>query len=308
MIALWGLAGDGPLDAVADELDRLGAPVFFLDQARTPATELEFRVGPALSGALRVGPNVVALDAITAWYVRPHDASTAGDRWRLAGADDDHLRAVGDALAAWTEITPALVVNRLSAMAVNTSKPYQLRRIAELGFAVPPTVVTTDPLTVQEFWRARGEVVYKSASGIRSTVARLSSAHAERWADLSTSPTQFQQRIVGTDVRVHVVGERTFAVEVLSDADDYRAPGAPMPSVRPTELPPPLAARCVDAARTMGLHVAGVDLRRTRDGDWFCFEVNPSPAFTFYERAAGQPIAAAIARLLSEARSIPPRR
>ena len=48
----------------------------------------------------------------------------------------------------------------------------------------------------------------------------------------------------------------------------------------------------------MGLFVAGIDLRRTPSGEWCCFEVNPSPAFTFYQESTGQPIAAAIASLL----------
>jgi hypothetical protein len=48
----------------------------------------------------------------------------------------------------------------------------------------------------------------------------------------------------------------------------------------------------------MGLALAGVDLRLRPDGRWFCFEVNPSPAFSYYENAAGQPIAAAVATLL----------
>jgi D-alanine-D-alanine ligase-like ATP-grasp enzyme len=48
----------------------------------------------------------------------------------------------------------------------------------------------------------------------------------------------------------------------------------------------------------MGLPVAGIDLRHAPDERWVCFEVNPSPAFTFYEHATGQSIGAAIARLL----------
>ncbi len=51
----------------------------------------------------------------------------------------------------------------------------------------------------------------------------------------------------------------------------------------------------------MGLLVAGIDLRLTPDDEWYCFEVNPSPGFTFYEDAGGQPIAAAIAGLLRSA-------
>ena len=35
-------------------------------------------------------------------------------------------------------------------------------------------------------------------------------------------------------------------------------------------------------------------VKRTRDGDWFCLEVNPSPAYTYYQEHTGQPIAEAI--------------
>ncbi|HEX8156488.1 MAG TPA: hypothetical protein VF526_03785 [Solirubrobacteraceae bacterium] len=47
--------------------------------------------------------------------------------------------------------------------------------------------------------------------------------------------------------------------------------------MEPYELPADLAARCTSLARSSGLDLAGIDLRITRDGDAFCFEVNPSP-------------------------------
>jgi hypothetical protein len=50
----------------------------------------------------------------------------------------------------------------------------------------------------------------------------------------------------------------------------------------------------------MKLLAAGVDLRRTVDGRWYCFEVNPSPGFTYYQDATGQPLAEAMAELLAE--------
>jgi hypothetical protein len=34
-------------------------------------------------------------------------------------------------------------------------------------------------------------------------------------------------------------------------------------------------------------------------GEVFCFEVNPCPAFSFYESNTGQPIAASLARYLA---------
>ena len=41
-----------------------------------------------------------------------------------------------------------------------------------------------------------------------------------------------------------------------------------------------------------------VHARRTPADEWYCFEVNPSPGFTYFQAATQQPIAEAIADLL----------
>ncbi|MGD9852191.1 MAG: hypothetical protein AB7T38_13075 [Nitrospirales bacterium] len=51
-------------------------------------------------------------------------------------------------------------------------------------------------------------------------------------------------------------------------------------------------------AKGLGLCLAGIDLRRTVDGHYYCFEVNISPAFTFYEHQTGQRIGDALVDLL----------
>jgi hypothetical protein len=45
----------------------------------------------------------------------------------------------------------------------------------------------------------------------------------------------------------------------------------------------------------MGLRFSGIDMRITPDGQVVCFEVNPCPAYTYYEGHTGQPIARALA-------------
>ena len=57
--------------------------------------------------------------------------------------------------------------------------------------------------------------------------------------------------------------------------------------------------RCRRLAAGVNLPVAGIDLRVTAKGEWYCFEVNPSPGFTYYQDATGQPIAEAIAQFLA---------
>jgi glutathione synthase/RimK-type ligase-like ATP-grasp enzyme len=204
-------------------------------------------------------------------------------------------------LASWTDLAKAFVVNRPKDMSSNGSKPFQAGLIQSLGFDVPDTLITTDPAAVWAFLKRHGALIYKSTSDVRSIVSRLTPAHRDRIADILTCPTQFQEYVQGVDFRVHVVGEEVFGCEIESEADDYRyaAMQGLSLSMRASELPAAVEDRCRSVAAGLSLSVAGIDLRRRADGRWCCFEVNPSPGFTFYEHATGQPIAAAIARLLA---------
>jgi glutathione synthase/RimK-type ligase-like ATP-grasp enzyme len=48
----------------------------------------------------------------------------------------------------------------------------------------------------------------------------------------------------------------------------------------------------------MDLVLTGIDLKRTPEGAYYCFEANPSPGFLYYEQHSGQPISLALAELL----------
>lgn len=302
MILIWGVPGDSPAATVSTALARLGQPVFFFDQHDILAAEIDLKVDGVVGGTLRLPRGAVDLTAITAAYLRPYESALLP---ALAGApstDKARMAALTEALVAWSEVTPALVVNRPGAMASNNSKPYQSGLIADQGFDVPETLVTTDAAALEGFWEKHGHVVYKSISGVRSIVTCLTPGHRQRFADLCHCPTQFQQYIPGTDFRVHVVGDEVFACKVISRATDYRYPRTEdeAPRIEPFDLSVELTERCRRLAASMSLLVAGIDLRKAVDGRWFCFEVNPSPGFSYYEQETEQPIADAIARLLTK--------
>lgn len=305
MIVLWGLTGDGPFDAVRGALERRSAPTALIDQRLVLDTSVDLSVDPRLRAVATISGDRVELDDATAVYWRTHDlrrVPAVVDATSGAGGDAlDAAIAVEGALALWLEMTDARVVSRPSRMASNGSKPYQMEILRANGFAVPRTIVTTDPGEVRRFWTEHGAVIYKSVSSTRSIVARLGSAHLERIDQVGWCPTQFQQYVPGRDHRVHVVGDDVFACEILSDAEDYRYAalrGEAPPTVRSCALPADVAARCVELARSLELPFAGIDLRLAPDGRWFCFEVNPSPGFTYYEAHTGAPIADAVASLL----------
>ncbi len=308
MILLWGLPADPPLAIVRAVLADAGHPVVFLDQQDVLQVELALAVDDGVHGTLRTARHRTDLEAISAVYMRPYDVRLTPALQGMKSGDPDFDRALRfeDALTGWLEMTPALVVNRPSAMASNNSKPYQMELIRAAGFDVPDTLVTTEAAAVRTFWEKHGAVIYKSVSAIRSIVTRLRHDHSEKLPDVSNCPTQFQEYVEGTDIRVHVVGEEVFGCEIISDADDYRYPARESagPTLRSWPVPDALAGRCRRLAAGLDLAVTGIDLRRTPDGRFYCFEANPSPGFSFYEEETGQPIGAAIARLLSNVASL----
>jgi hypothetical protein len=304
MILLWGMPGDDPLMAVHDALLRRGAPVSFLDQRAVLRTEAELRVDGRVTGLLRLDGDELALEEIRAVYLRPYETARI-PTVRAAGSEGAtaHATALEDILVSWLDVTPALVLNRPAAMASNGSKPYQASLIRAAGLAVPDTLLTTEAESVRAFVEEHGRVIYKSISGVRSIVTALEGTELDRLDEVAWCPTQFQAWVPGVDVRVHVVGTELFSCEISSKADDYRYAAAQGDEARfrPSTLPPEVADACRRLARKLELPLAGIDLRRTPDGEWCCFEVNPSPGFTYFQAAVGHPIADAVAELLMSA-------
>jgi len=303
---LWGLAGDPPLEAVRRELARSDLPYVLLDQARTWECRAALEPGAKLSGRITLDDRVIDVDEIAAVFVRTYDIRDVLERSHGAACGRDALHAavsLEQQLFAWAESTDVPVINRPSAIASNASKPFQAELIARNGFEIPATLVTTTPDDAREFIAHHGQVIYKSVSYVRSMASRVASSDLEALDDVANCPTQFQAYVPGNDWRVHVVGDDLFACEIVCAADDYRCAelqGIAL-EIRTAVLPAAVAARCHALARALELPLAGIDLRRTDDDAWYCFEVNPCPAFTYYEHATGQPLGAAVARLLGAA-------
>lgn len=303
MILLAGGLADSVTELVCARLDACGFPYRFLNLGRYPAdhgvTARWTDDGPV--GHLS-GPDWrLDLGDISGVYVR-----FLGPEGRLgpAGLSVAHateLQAEADTgLIMLFEDLPCPVVNRLGGGMSNNSKPYQLLLIARAGLRVPATLVTSDPKAARAFHAEHGDVIYKSASGIRSIVRRLGPEHLARFDLLRNGPAQFQALVPGYNVRVHTVGDRLFATRIVTEALDYRYAGRDGLTVamEPVELPRAIGAACLRVARDLGLLHAGIDLKNTPEGEWYCFEVNPCPGFIYYERHTGQPISLALAELL----------
>ncbi len=295
MIAVMGSTAEPMIDRVYTELQKRNARVTLLDTDQMPGSlTLALRL-PELSGSF-VWSDGRRLDLRTLRSVyqrvgfRPFQGTARVAELCLA------------ALNPLLNELPCLVVNRPRAAHSNASKPFQAQLIAGQGWRVPDTLLTSDPELAAEFYELhRGRVIYKSVSYLRSQVQAMSPHDLRRLETVRNCPVQLQEQIQGTDVRVHVVGERVFASQIATRSSDYRFDKGT--SVTAVELPPELALDCLQLSQALGLTMAGIDLRITPDGEPVCFEVNPSPAYTYYEDRTGQPITAALCDLLEWAGS-----
>jgi glutathione synthase/RimK-type ligase-like ATP-grasp enzyme len=316
MILVCGSLADHVTELVCARLADCGYPYRLLQITNFPSS---YQVSATLNeehprGYISNGTWRVDLDELTGVFVRLH--GWARDR------EPPHLRSRAAAaidLERLTSLTMLLdglacpVVNRLLSGMSNYSKPYQALLIRECGLLTPATLVTNDPDAARQFIdQAPGDVICKALSGEGSIVRRVGSQHMERLESLRNGPAQFQHRIWGENIRVHNVGDRLFATRVRSEAVDYRHPFHDEQEIEmePGILPDRVEAACLRLVKRLGLALSGIDLMRTANEEYYCFEVNPAPAFLFYEKLAGQPISLALADLLhgpgpSNARSGP---
>lgn len=304
-VLLLGIPSEPPLALTAQALAQLAVPHLVLNQRSFAETDAVLGIAQGVvTGVLFVDGIELALEGFGGLFTRMMDFDELPELEGVA-ADDPrvmHASRLHRVLHEWSEVMPGRVVNPARSQRSNASKPYQAQRIAPF-FAVPETLVTNDPAALLAFRDEHERIIYKSISGTRSIVTEFADEDDARLPSLATCPVQFQRHVDGMDIRVHTLANgRVFATEVHSDATDYRyatGSGRGASELTSGDVPDDVGQRCLALAAALGLGFAGIDLRRTPDGEYVCFEVNPSPAFSFYEEATGQPIADALARYLA---------
>ena len=306
MILLCGISSEPSLGMVIDEVRELGAAHVVFHQRDFAKTRMEFQIeGDTVNGWMEHCGEVYRLEDFTAVYTRlmDHRLLPEVENEPAESPLRFHAGALHDTLMRWYELMPGLVLNRIGEIGVNYSKPYQAQLIRDQGFAVPDTLVTNDPEAVRTFREQHGRIIYKSVSYIRSIVKTLEDTDLDRLGSIRACPTQFQKYIEGTNVRVHTVGEIAIATAITAGATDYRYAylEGEEEKLDATELPEDVSKRCIALSQALRLGFAGIDLKITPAGEIYCLEVNPCPAFSYYQLHTGQPIAAAVAAYLAGA-------
>jgi len=299
-ILLCGIPSEGPILKVKSALVERGAHVVIFNQRRFASSAIEWKLYQGRpEGFLYFDNCSYRLQDIKSVYTRFMPEANLPEMENSSKSHQDHCRQLHKSLNEWLEVTDAKVVNKQSLMFSNNSKPYQAQLIKMYGLKIPPTIVTNNPESVSEFYKKHGSLIYKSISGIRSIVKEFDPSDLERLEKIKYCPVQFQKKLDGFDVRVHVIGRKAIATKIISTGVDYRY------AVREggnTQLEPYTLAKetekaCIRLSLALGLDFTGIDLRITDHGT-YCFEVNPMPGYSYYEAHTGQDISGTLADYL----------
>lgn len=234
--------------------------------------------------------------------------SFSGIYMRLSGVSDKHpihFKKAQQWLVQFLDLVPIPVVNRPQAMGSNYSKPYQLQIIKQF-LPTPRSLVSNNPEKIEAFCRQYPECIFKSVSSERSIVQPLALFWKERQKYLETSPILVQPKLKGPNVRVHVIGEQTFALRIESESIDYRYAKKYGKKCFTQEvlLSKDLHQRCVALAKELGLSFAGIDLIYDGPESLYCLEANPSPGYVFFEDDENMRITNALANYLMDQKSL----
>jgi glutathione synthase/RimK-type ligase-like ATP-grasp enzyme len=220
-----------------------------------------------------------------------------------------------------------------------SNKILQLNVARQLGFLIPPTLITTDEAKVREFMDQVGRVIFKPVSGFQSQFRKFNASAHEKLGSNSEgielsfgskaenrivftqeltsdkldlieairwSPAIFQKRIdKKADIRVTVVGNRIFSCSIDSQSHPETETDFRMMNISGLlphaiiGLPRKLESNILSLMRNLGLTFGCLDFIQTKDDEFYFLEVNPAGQWLWIEQVTGAPISSAIAEELS---------
>lgn len=311
-----------PADAHADHLIPLlqarGEEVVRFNPADFPS-RASLSLGYGLNGKMRSmlrtdGATVDLTEIRSVWSRRPK-APVPHDGIVNAAAREfvaQECRTVVQDI--WDALTCPWLPGKPTAIHRAQFKLSQLRLAAELGFELPPTLVTTSREEFLEFYGAHnGNVITKHAGyaldhAVQSRFVNYTELVSKRDVCYASSielcPSILQAYIPkSVELRITVVGRRAFAAEIHSQQTrhtryDWRRYDLDHTPHFAHELPVDVRERCIRLCERLDLCYGAIDMIVTPDGRYVFLEINPSGQYLWIEEETGLPISEAICDLL----------
>lgn len=308
MIVVVSHEADEHAAAVVPEVRRRGHDVQVVDTGEYPrrlSIVARYEGATQQFAVVSEGREVTLDGCRAAWWRRPQPYTLHDEL-----ADDARTFTYGEcheAMAGMLASLPATWVNAPQLDAAAHHKPYQLTVAAQVGLAVPSTLVTSDPDAARAFIEALAphRVIYKTFLASPECWRETRVVQPGELALLDTlrcAPVIFQEYVpADADLRVTIIGPYLFAAAIRGARGgyevDYRMDMAGA-SFESTTLPSSVEARLRALMDRLGLRYGAVDLRRRPDGEHVFLEVNPAGEWLFVEERTAQPMTASMAQYL----------
>lgn len=308
MVVLTELA-DPTADWVITELNERRIPLIRFDPGKDSVAFSAFSVpGQSWTGSLTVDGRAFDFsDVRSVYYRRPSPFNTPDhlDSQQRAFITAHAQHGLGGVLGA----LDCLYINHPHRNLAAGYKPRQITEAARAGLAVPPTLITNDPIEARAFAQEYGPIVYKP---LRSTAYIEDGEHRTVWVrqvdpgeigdGVAACPHLFQKAVDKVaDVRLAVVGDRLFASRITVDGDhlDWRWDYDRI-VFDPIGVPDDVQTGIQRFMHRLGLVYGAFDFGLGQDGRWWMFECNPNGQWAFVDPPTRIAIAGALADVLEK--------
>ena len=299
--------------AVVGEIRRAGGQVEILDLSAFPQRSglaMHYDCcGDCRSFTFRTEHGRLDLDDVGAiWWRRPQPPQVSTDvtrpTHRLFAANEAQ-----EALSGLWHALDAFWINDPARDHVAHRKAFQLRVAQDVGLTIPKTLITNDPDAARSFVDHHGyrDVVYKAFAALEEEWRETRLLRQEELPLLGNvryAPVIFQEYVPAVyDLRITIVGDEIFPAAIYSQETSYPVDfrmDMGNARIEAVTLPAAVEQGLKAFMHRLGLVYGAIDMRRTPDDRYVFLEINPAGQFLFVERASGQPIAAAIARSLTQ--------
>lgn len=185
-------------------------------------------------------------------------------------------------------------------------KLYQLSIAKRIGFNVPETIVSNNPVDIIEFLNEHESCIIKPIShGMQVTSEGIFSIYTSDIKDIKSlnkdmlfeCPTFVQEKINNyRDIRATFIGNEVLAVEIDTDDElkvDWRKPELAK-RYKIHCIPEEIKQLMFKLHKELDLVYSAFDFVLTPEGKYFFLETNPAGEWVWLERELGLPISRAI--------------
>ena len=299
-------------DFIVIELEKRSLPFFRLNTEKLPQARVTFNPSLGETGWLINFDDEIGLDLslVTSAYFRRPGSPVVSDYLNDESAMR-YCKVEWDAMlsSALNSLGDRWLNSPLAILAAE-NKPKQMSLALTLGFSLPETLLTNDSEKAIEFVSKRGAI----AKPIREALVKnddeervifTSRVNEAELLDLdsrclASSPVIFQEEIIKkSDVRVTVVGNKLFAVEIFSQEFDdskvdWRMGENPNIAHKEIELPVEIHEKCIAITSSLNLIYGAIDLVIDCEDKYWFLEINPNGQWAWIEHRTGLPISKSI--------------